>query len=56
MTEKPKGLSDDELIELIMKATGVDEQTARFILALERGEIKGDIIELKPGEKPEDEE
>jgi hypothetical protein len=34
--------------EIIMAATGVDEITARFIHAIETGELEGDVIEV-PG-------
>lgn len=34
----------DEAIRLRMEVLGVDEETARFIDAIERGEIDGDIV------------
>ena len=42
--------TDEEQVEIIMQATGVDEMTARFILAIEKGEIDGDIIDLEKSE------
>jgi hypothetical protein len=33
----------EEAVKLKMQVLGVDEQTARFIDAIERGEINGDI-------------
>jgi hypothetical protein len=36
---------EDKTVEIIMAATGVSEQQARFILAIERGEIDGDTPE-----------
>ena len=35
---------EDKTIEIIMAATSVSEQQARFILAIERGEIDGDTL------------
>lgn len=47
---------EKEIVRIVMEAYGVDEVTANFIIGQERGEIKGDVIELKPGEsEPEDE-
>ena len=34
----------EDAIKLRMQILGVDEQTARFIDAIERGEIDGDIV------------
>lgn len=46
-----------EIVRIVMETYKVDEVTARFIMGIERGEIKGDVIELKPGEiEPEDDE
>lgn len=39
-------LSDEENINLMTDVLGVDEPTARFILAIEKGEIDGDVIEV----------
>jgi len=38
--------TDEQQIQIIMDVTGVDETTARFILAIEKGEIDGDVVEL----------
>lgn len=40
-----KQLTDDEVIALIVNETGVSEVDARFMLAIERGEVEGDVIE-----------
>lgn len=39
-------LTDEQQIAAIMAATGMDEARARFILAIERGEIEGDVVDL----------
>jgi hypothetical protein len=41
---------EDQTPEFLMWAAGVDEFEANFILALERGEISGDVIALDEGE------
>lgn len=41
-----EGRNDDETARLTADALGVDEITARFIIAIERGEIDGDLIVL----------
>ncbi|MBV6425154.1 MAG: hypothetical protein NAOJABEB_02968 [Steroidobacteraceae bacterium] len=38
--------TDAELVREKMTVLGVDEVTARFILAIERGETTGDAIEV----------
>ena len=44
--ETGKLLDDDEMqIEVCMKTAGVSESHARFILAIEKGEITGDKIQ-----------
>lgn len=44
--ETGKLLDDDEMqIEFCMKMAGVSESHARFILAIEKGEITGDKIQ-----------
>jgi len=40
----------EEEIKEVMNRNGVDEDDARFIIALGRGEIDGDVFELQPGE------
>jgi hypothetical protein len=40
------GLTDDEAAEVRQIICGLDEVEARFITAIERGEIKGDIVEI----------
>lgn len=48
---------ETEIVRVVMETYKIDEVTARFIIGIERGEIKGDVIELKPGEEgPEDSE
>ncbi len=44
-------LSEEENIRLIRHIFNVSEIDARFILAIEKGEIPGDVIEL-PTEAP----
>lgn len=36
----------EEAVALMRETFGVDELTARFIVALERGEIVGDVVEV----------
>lgn len=43
-TIKDAKLSDDDILDVIQEATGVDRITAGFIRALEDGEIDGDIF------------
>jgi hypothetical protein len=40
------GLTDDEAAEIRQIICGLDEVEARFITAIERGKIKGDIVEI----------
>jgi len=37
-------------VEEIIEGAGVDEETARFIHAIETGEIEGDVFELEEGD------
>lgn len=39
------GLSDDELVALAGRELGMDEEDARLMLAIERGQTAGDLIE-----------
>jgi hypothetical protein len=41
------GLSDDDLVALAARELGMDEEDARLMLAIERGEVAGDVIETK---------
>lgn len=41
------GIADDDAVAVIQILHGCDEIQARFILAIERGEITGDVIEVK---------
>jgi len=43
MSEYDK-MSDKEAIALIMKRHGCDEAEANFILAIETGQISGDVV------------
>lgn len=36
------GATEEETVQLTAAALGVSEQEARFIIAIERGEIEGD--------------
>ena len=38
-------LSDDQLVEIAKLKLGMDENDARLMLAIERGEVEGDAIE-----------
>lgn len=40
---------EEEVIPRVMQAFGIDEQRARFILAIERGESDGDIFVTSVG-------
>lgn len=42
----PPHIPDEDHVAEIMRRTGVTESEAWFILALERGELEGDAIEL----------
>lgn len=44
-------MPDEQAIAIIMHLNQCDEEYARFILAIERGEIDGDIVEIKDGEE-----
>lgn len=44
----PREIPDDEHVEAIMRAMRCGRREAEFILALERGETDGDLVEL-PG-------
>lgn len=44
-------MSDEQAIAIIMHLNQCDEEDARFILALERGEIEGDAVEIKDGKE-----
>lgn len=39
------GLTDDELVIIAREQLGMDEEDARLMLAIERGETDGDVIE-----------
>lgn len=47
MTDNPEPppLTEADQVAALMAAYGVDEDYARFILAIERGESDGDVIE-----------
>jgi hypothetical protein len=38
------GLTEDDIIKIIMKVTDSDRATAEFIYAIETGKVDGDII------------
>lgn len=42
---KANNLSDDELVAYAKEHLGMDEEDTRLMLAIERGEIDGDVIE-----------
>ena len=39
-----QGLTDDEIIQFAIDELNISEMDARFMLAVERGEVGGDII------------
>jgi hypothetical protein len=41
-----EGQTDEETIAVMMHVLGVSEAQARFILAIERGEIGGDVVDV----------
>lgn len=43
---KAEGLTEEMIIPIIQKVTGVDAVTAGFIYAIETGEIGGDVVEI----------
>ena len=43
-------LTYDDIIKIIMTATGKTEKEAQFIYAIEIGEIDGDVIEVEESE------
>ena len=47
------GLSDEENVKAMMDVLGVSESEARFILAIEKGEIDGDIVEVEDDSESE---
>lgn len=46
------GLDDEELVQAMCQILGVCEQEARFIIAIERGEITGDVVEVDEHGRP----
>ncbi|MDQ2730289.1 MAG: hypothetical protein M3Y56_01405 [Armatimonadota bacterium] len=46
-----EGLSDEENIKVMQEVLGISEEKARFIMAFEKGEITGDVVNLaeQPG-------
>lgn len=45
---------EKEIVKIVMETYGVDEVKANFIIALERGEIDGDIVIIERGQTPPD--
>jgi hypothetical protein len=43
-------MTEEEQVQQVMRDLEADETTARFIVAIERGEIEGDLVELQPRE------
>ncbi len=43
---KENNLTDEELVEYAKKQFGMDEEDTRLMLAIERGETDGDVIEV----------
>ncbi len=42
---KESGMTDEELIKLIQEQLGIGAEDAALMLAIDRGEVDGDIIE-----------
>ena len=42
-----EGKDDEETVRLTCEGLGISESEARFMLAIERGEIDGDIVEVE---------
>jgi hypothetical protein len=42
--------TEQEAIERVIRGLGVSEAEARFIVAINRGEIDGDEVVIQPGE------
>jgi hypothetical protein len=49
MAEVTKALPFDEAVKEIISRLGCSETRARFIAAIERGDIGGDCVELNKG-------
>lgn len=45
------GLTDEQIIAIMTKTFNIDKMTAQVIMAIERGESDGDVIELEPGQE-----
>ncbi len=45
---KANNLNDDQLVAYAKEKFGMDEEDTRLMLAIERGEVDGDVIEEKP--------
>jgi hypothetical protein len=43
-------MTEEEEINATVQELGVSEDKARFIVAIERGEIDGDEVVIQPGE------
>ncbi len=50
VSEDFAGLSDEQALDVIMLA-GIDEQEARMILAMARGESTGDVVAVRADEQ-----
>jgi hypothetical protein len=50
MAKMIEGKTEQEAIKTIEAAFGVSEAEARFIVAIEHGEIDGDEVIVQPGE------
>lgn len=44
--QKQEGWTDDQTVKFMVDNLGYEEQEARFILAIEKGEIDGDVVEV----------
>ena len=42
--QKETGMTDSQMIQYMVEATGMEKAQAGFILGLEKGEIDGDVI------------
>lgn len=49
-----EGKSDDEIVRAIMRVYRVPEGKARFMLAIVRGDVEGDVVSEDPPALPGD--
>lgn len=45
-----QGLSREDALEIAVEQLGMDRDVAEFVLAVERGEIEGDVVVVEENE------